>query len=301
MKTRTGHDPLVREALLLPSARGGEAGQALDGRRVERLLDRARVHANVICEQTVGSTNDCARNRLLEPEGGSGPILIATEHQTEGRGRMGRRWIDTPGGNLLFSLGLPAAGDRTGPAPFDAVALAAAVAVCEPIEHAGPWRPAIKWPNDVHLDGRKLAGILIETVVGADRAIPRGLVIGIGINVNGDPAELERIDPEVRGRVASLRMVSGALWDREVLLAAVAGRLIEWMRGGMDATSWRRVAGSWRARCDTLGRRVALQSGVRRIEGMALDLDDRGALIVRTDTGQLQSVTGGEVTIVDRA
>jgi BirA family biotin operon repressor/biotin-[acetyl-CoA-carboxylase] ligase len=275
---------------------------AIDALDLRRRLESVAPGLEVQAHAVVASTNDLAMAWLREAAAGNGPsppaLLVCAERQTAGRGRFGRPWWSAAGRNLLFSLALPLAG--LPPNANTAFNLAAAAIVCDRIERAGALRPAIKWPNDVHLGQRKIAGILSELAGPAGDARnaagireAAGIVVGIGINVN---AAAEEFPEELRETAGSLMSLSGAAWDRQELLAGIAGGLLE-LAADRRAATWSRAADAWRARCDTLGRWVTIVSGSERIEGTALGLEEDGALVVRTAEGSLRRVEAGEVTL----
>jgi BirA family biotin operon repressor/biotin-[acetyl-CoA-carboxylase] ligase len=226
---------------------------------------------------TVPSTNDVAA-RLAErgaPEG----CVVAANAQSAGRGRQGRAWASPPGAGLYVSTVL-----RPGPDAIRAVTIAAGVAVADGIEAATGLQVALKWPNDVYAGERKMAGVLAEAADGLAHVI-----LGIGINVM--PAAYP---PDVAARATSLEEELGRAVDRGLLLAeclvALAARYADLQSGRIAA-----VIEGWRRRAaPTLGRRVRWDAAGAVAEGVAEDIDQTGALVVRTRTG-IVSVTAGEV------
>ena len=216
---------------------------------------------------------------LLGPEDPEGAIAT-TDHQTAGRGRLGRRWIEAPGTAVIVSVLLrPPAGRR---APE--LSLVASVAVALALDDAtGRSSAQIKWPNDVLLEGRKVAGILAEMKGVA-------VVLGIGINVNQTAAELP---PDTKLEAASLRTLDGVVRDREAVLASLLRRLdclyTEWRAGGLGALH-PELAG----RDFLRGRRV----GAAETVGVAAGIDELGRLRLETPTG-LVHVESGEIVLED--
>jgi BirA family biotin operon repressor/biotin-[acetyl-CoA-carboxylase] ligase len=216
----------------------------------------------------VGSTQTEAR-RLAEagaPEG----TLVWAEHQTRGRGRLGRRWLDEPGASLLLSIVLR---PRVDPGRLPQLSLVAGVAVAEAIRAECGLPAALQWPNDVTVAGRKAGGILAESFVGPDGAPV--VILGIGLNVNQTA-----MPGELGDRATSLRLEAGRPFDRERLLAALQERLLGWYRRWL-AEGFGGVREAWRALSATLGRRVERDGEA----GVAVDLGADGALLVRTDAG----------------
>lgn len=232
----------------------------------------------------IGSTNDRARE-LLERSDGDGTVVVADEQGT-GRGRRGRTWVSPPGVNLLVSVALGprlAAGDAWQLGPATALAVADACETAAPV--------ALKWPNDVvaAADGRKVGGLLIETMI-EGRSL-RGAILGIGLNVNWRRATMPT---EIAEGATSLADLTGASVDRERLLA----RLLESLEAELGAVE----AGTsplerYRRRCSTLGTLVDVATPDGAVTGRAVDLDETGSLVLETPDGRLV-LTAGEVVRV---
>ncbi len=206
-----------------------------------------------------------------------GSVLVA-DHQREGRGRLGRRWEAPPGSSLLVSILLPPELGRGHPQRLtQAVALAAAAA-CDDI--AGV-HPALKWPNDLLVGDRKLAGILAESVVAGGRV--DAVVVGLGVNVNWPPEP----PTELAGLMTALNHEAGRDIDRFRLLDALLARL--------GATDWSGLAARYRADLSTLGRKVRADLGAVQIVGTAVDVTDEGELVVDGDDGRRHVITAGDV------
>ena len=248
-------------------------------------MHERRIGHRVERHPSIGSTNDRARELLAEADGDG--AVVAADEQTAGRGRRGRTWQSPPGRNLYLSVALvPAL------AAVDAwrLGLATALAVAGACETVAP--VALKWPNDIVAagDGRKVGGLLIETIAEADRL--RGAVLGIGINVNWRRSEMPA---ELREEATSLADLAGASVDREELL----GRLLDTLETEVAAIE----AGDsplerYRARCSTLGATVEVETAegtVHRARGRPRR--DRGAGR-RGRQGRRHVVSGGEVTRV---
>jgi BirA family biotin operon repressor/biotin-[acetyl-CoA-carboxylase] ligase len=265
--------------------------------------------ADVRWAAETGSTNadalDLARDGA--PEG----IVVVADHQTAGRGRRARTWVAPPGGSLLVSVLLrpraPVAGGTT---------MAAAVAMAEAVEDVTGVAAGLKWPNDLVVGDRKLAGILAEADWPAGAAISGGyrapapyaravVVVGIGLNVVW-PRELPPELAEVADRAVSLdRLVTpeGAAPAgpadadrlRTDLLTAYLRRL-EARYGELVASgATAGVMAAWRERSATLGRRVRVDLGTDDVEGTAVDVTDEGHLVVVTDEGARRTLAVGDV------
>jgi BirA family biotin operon repressor/biotin-[acetyl-CoA-carboxylase] ligase len=225
----------------------------------------------LVALQSVGSTNDEAA-RLAEAGAREGTVVWARE-QTGGRGRRGRTWA-SPVGNLYSSTILrpdcPAA--RAAELGF-----VAALAVSDMVPASRQVR--VKWPNDVMVDGGKVAGILPESSIGADGKAEH-VVLGIGVNVSFAP-EL----PEMRYRGACLGGTVEAALER--LTAALTRRLAQWRRDGFAA-----VRAEWLAKAGPLGLEVDVKLGEELVRGRFAGMDGEGALLLDTAAGRRRIVAG---------
>jgi BirA family biotin operon repressor/biotin-[acetyl-CoA-carboxylase] ligase len=221
----------------------------------------------------VPSTNDIAMT-LGESGAAEGRLVIA-DAQSAGRGRHGRTWASPAGAGLYVSAILRPDADA-----LPLLTIAAGLAIAEGMEQATGLSPRLKWPNDVYVGERKVAGMLAEG--GSDF-----VVLGIGINVL--PAAYPA---EVAGRATSLEAELGRPVDRGLLLAeclaALASRYKALQRGESVA-----IIQAWRARAaGTLGRTVRWDAAGLMREGVAEDIDDTGALVVRTSGGPVRLISG---------
>ena len=246
---------------------------------------------------TIGSTNDVALT--LAAQGDRDGAVVVADEQTAGRGRRGRVWFSPPGGGLYVSIVLTPARARVDPERATTLlTLAAGVALAEAVEAATALRVDIKWPNDLIVARRKLAGILAEAVpaaippfASADRS-PRlaHVILGYGINV-GPMA----YPPDLRDRATSLETELGRPIDRAAVcvetLAAVARRYEDLIEGRFDA-----ILDAWRARAPgSRGARVAWQAAYGPASGVTAGIDDRGALLVHVGD-RVERLVAGEVT-----
>lgn len=224
----------------------------------------------------LGSTQE--RARALADEGRGGVVVVA-EEQTAGRGRRGRTWVAPEGAALLASwVFRPLVAD---PALF---ALLCGVAVARALASLGVPDARVKWPNDVQLGGRKVAGVLADAVTEADGG---ALVLGIGINVRQTRAELGEL-----AAIATSCAAEGHDVDRLALLARLCGDLT---RIAASAEERRLALAEWRERSSTLGHEVEVRSPVGTpVRGVARSVGDDGALMVETAEGT-QRIVAGEV------
>ena len=238
-----------------------------------------------VFEETT-STNDMMAR--LASDGMKEGAVVFAEAQSRGRGRLGRRWISPARKGLWFSILL-----RPDLAPQAATQLtvAAATALARAIALQTGLVPEIKWPNDILIGGKKVAGILTELTAELDHV--KEVVLGIGVDVNLDAAEMPR---ELRKTATSLKIECGQALDRAELAVAILRELdgdYERIRRGQ----FELVAGEWQQRCGTLGREVSIRIGERVIRGRAEALDGEGALLLRTQHGHLERIIGGDVTM----
>ncbi len=231
--------------------------------------------------EEVDSTNTHARDQARR--GVDEGLVVVADHQTAGRGRLDRRWESPPGANLLASVLLrPGCGAEDVHLCAGAVALAGADA-CR--EVAGV-EPVLKWPNDLLVDGRKLAGILAEAEFSGGTLV--AVIVGIGINVAWPGPE------EAGGACLDDVGTAAQPVDRQVLLQRLLGALTG-RRALLDDASGRgTLADEIRRRCATLGQavRVVLPGG--EFTGLAAAIDDEGRLVVETASGP-RRVTAGDV------
>ncbi|MGA2802080.1 MAG: biotin--[acetyl-CoA-carboxylase] ligase [Verrucomicrobiota bacterium] len=238
-----------------------------------------------VFEQTT-STNDVIEK--LARDGVKEGVVVFAESQTKGRGRLGRKWISPAHKGLWFSLLL-----RPDLRPQEATQLtvASATALCRAIHSETGLNPEIKWPNDILVHGKKVAGILTEMSAELDRV--QHVILGIGVNMNMSAGEFQ---PELRKLATSLKIESGRAILRADLATAILYEL-DRNYARVCAGGFAAIADEWEAHCTTIGRDVTIQIGERRLRGRAESLSDEGALLLRTEHGHLESIIGGDVTL----
>lgn len=254
---------------------------------VRRRLRTTYIGQAMRVYERVTSTNTVAAKWATE--GAPHGALVLAEYQTAGRGRLGRSWEARTGLNLTFSIVIR---PELPPDRFGMVIIAASVALADAIENrTTPLTPAIKWPNDVLLGGRKCCGMLLETVrTNASESRRSGVILGVGLNVNQDT-----FPPELEERATSLLLETGRMVDRAQLLADVCRHIeVRLEEAVAESSSIRRI---YMSRMTDLGERVRLrfsdaEGGVR---GVALGLDEFGGLVLETDEGR-RVFHAGEVT-----
>jgi BirA family biotin operon repressor/biotin-[acetyl-CoA-carboxylase] ligase len=264
----------------VPNAAHSSSAPALDIDSIARALVGAPLPFSLRYFPTLDSTNSYAMG-LASDEAQEGVVII-TDHQLAGRGRMGRVWEGFARRQLTFSVIL------TPPCAANWLMMASALAVQEAISATTGIVASIKWPNDVLIGEKKVCGILIET--SGDVA-----VIGIGVNVNGSLAQR----PELATRATTLEDELGRAVAREKLAAAIlldfAHRYAAMRSQG--ETGCKAVRAAWRSKLITLGAQVRIDQGRIVLTGWAEDVAADGALIVRRESGERVAVTWGDVDI----
>lgn len=272
---------------------GGEARRMaqglLDIERVGRLATVQRAGARLVFCAETSSTNDEARRALAQGSAGADGLVIFSDYQTLGRGRFGRVWHAPRGASVLMSTVIVDAERALRPAE---VGLAAAVAVQETVRRFTTTRPVIRWPNDVYLRGRKVAGVLVEMFAHG----PQGpiYIVGVGINCLQHAGHFP---PELAPRATSLELESAAAIEREAVAARLLMELDRWLAG---PRRWRydELRSEWLARAEPMGRRVAVEHGGRRFAGTVIDLDPAAALVLELDGGGRRAFPAAETTLV---
>ncbi|MCC6830637.1 MAG: biotin--[acetyl-CoA-carboxylase] ligase [Thermoleophilia bacterium] len=230
-----------------------------------------------------GTTQAVARQ--LAEEGAPHGTLVVAEVQTAARGRLGREYC-SPAGGIWCTL------IRRGPMPTvraPLVPLAAGVAVADAVSAVAGVTAAVKWPNDVMVGGRKVAGILTELAAEEQRV--RYILVGTGVNVNVDPAEFP---PEVAATAGSLGAIAGRRVGRAALLQRYLERL-EVLYGDLCAGRLEAVLDAWRAMPNSIGKAIRTTTSEGVAEGFATGIDGDGALLVRRDDGAMVRLLAGDV------
>ncbi len=266
---------------------------ALDARTIGRHLESslgprfADAYEIRVRPETVSTNDDVLQ---LATRGANEGTAVFAESQTAGRGRRGDAWVSPPGVNLLFSLLLR---PSTPPGQWTRIPHLAGLAVCRALEQQFPGLPGprLKWPNDVYLDDRKLAGILVESRALAGQ--PPAAVLGIGLNVNLLP---EHFPEGLRDLATTLRAHTGHLIDRNALAAAI---LAEWtvLYPGELATDFGTVRDELRRRAWLHGRTITVVSGQREISGTAVDVGPEGELVLETEDGTRENILSADRVI----
>lgn len=233
----------------------------------------------IFCHDVIDSTNTEAKRMLAD--GFDSDAIITAAMQTGGRGRLGRSFYSPADTGIYVSFLLHPAGELS-----DLVSLtaAAAVAVDRAIRKLTDAEPLIKWVNDLYLNGKKICGILAETVT-RTQAARQAIIIGIGLNLNTENFPKDIAD--IAGSLHAPHM------KKSRMVAAIAEELFALAEHPAD----KRYLSDYRAHSLVLGRRVVYMRGEERTEALAVDIDDCGGLIVRLDDGSMRTLHTGEISL----
>lgn len=258
------------------------AAAPLRAESIEKRLKTRRFGKRIYAFERLGSTNHLARR--LAGEGAAPGTLVVTEEQTRGRGRLSSKWYSPPGTGLWLTLILPPNMERN---QLGLVPLLTGVSVAETVESIG-LQPALKWPNDVLLSGKKVCGILAESEFRFDELDV--LIVGIGLNVNQRASDF----PEaLRDKATSLSQIAGEPLDRLELLAMLI-QTLERNHEMFSAGGRGQLLDAWKQRCPFIGQYISVRQESSELNGIFESIDESGHLRLRTSDGELEIVTAGE-------
>jgi len=255
----------------------GDASAPFDATLVSSQLAAQPVAWTLHWLPEVSSTQDLVREAALAraAEGWT----VVTDWQRQGRGRLGRQWVTVSGRDLLFSVLL-----RPGRQMLSLLPLLAGIAVAQGLEQGTDLPVDLKWPNDLLIDAKKVAGILLEH--GPDEVA----ALGVGVNVNSGPGELPP-------QAISAAIALGHPLRREALLVSILKALgAALQRSRSEDRGW--VVETWRQRSSMLGSRVSYEQAGVVSAGVAEDLEDDGALRVRLEDGRVTRIYAGDVRLL---
>jgi BirA family biotin operon repressor/biotin-[acetyl-CoA-carboxylase] ligase len=277
----------------------------LDPDLIRANLKTTRIGGKVLVYDRTSSTNDIAAEYARNPDNDG--LVVFAEEQTAGRGRTGAQWCGGREESLLFSIALVDCSVSS-----ELLSLTCAVGVAEAIGQVGGCRAGIKWPNDVLLDGKKVAGILLESkirrtkdslkcevpsVKSPDFELPtsnlRTHVIGIGINCHQTP---DSFPPDLQTTATSLDLVSGTRCQRVTVAKRVLTSLDHWLR--VAERNGRQVIDTWSHLSTQLGQRVTLSYNKRRFTGNCIGVDPEKGLILQLDRGGVRMFDAAHTHIV---
>ena len=253
----------------------------IDAATLAKSLRTSFVGRSLVAEFELESTNITARE-LAAADAPEGLVVIA-DHQTGGMGRNGRKWLSPPEKNLYFSLVLR---PDCAPAAVPQLAILSALSIAKALELTDV---AVKWPNDVWMNGRKLCGILSTMSCTAERT--EYAVIGIGINVN-----MLEFPEDVPG--TSLALETGHLFNRADILARVLNAIEEDYLLWKQSASLEPFMGRWKKHSLLDGREISAEHGRDILYGTACGITDHGLLKLRLEDGSITLVAAGDTHIL---
>jgi len=256
----------------------------------EEILLRlgGQLFKDVFFHKSLDSTNALALALSAGGDIKSGTVIIA-DRQDKGRGRLGRSWFSPAGANIYMSIIL-----RPEIAPRDGtlITILAALACAKALKDKTGVNVSIKWPNDLMASGRKIGGILTEIRSDPDKI--NLAVIGIGINVNIDCAQLPE---ELRSTATSVRNETGRLHARNEIVAGILMEFESWYKE-LKSTGRAPLLSELRRLSSTIGQRVNVSTGREMLTGLAEDIDEEGMLLLRLSSGELRRISSGDVTLL---
>lgn len=231
------------------------------------------------------STNGDAKAYIAQ--GGQLPALFSVERQTNGRGRRGRQWESGVAKNLTFSFVWRF---ENGPSVVEGLSLAAGVAVARVLKKIGIPNPGLKWPNDAQIDGQKVCGILLEMVADQDVC---DVIIGIGLNVEMEESFMTSVDQPWTDLVSRLSQRP----SRNVILAELTKELVGVCELFADGNGMKHFQSHWQAYDVLYNQAVNVMSVSQQRQGIAKGIDEKGALLMEEEGGELVTLHGGEVSV----
>lgn len=246
------------------------------------------VGREIIYFDSTASTNDTAFEIARGRENPGGLVIVA-DSQTRGRGRMGRRWISPPGVNLYFTVVL---NSPFSPEESSIFVIASAVAAAEAIRKYAGLNATIKWPNDIMINGRKTGGILVEMKSGT--TTENLVAIGFGLNVN---MTINAVTQDIRPFTTSFMIESGCPIDRMNVFGGVLAEMENAYKFLLKGNK-RALINDWLRLNSTIGNKIAVQTHDYVIRGIAHAVNEKGELLVRLASGEMKTVSAGDVTIL---
>ncbi|MBP2145471.1 BirA family biotin operon repressor/biotin-[acetyl-CoA-carboxylase] ligase [Methanofollis sp. W23] len=261
-------------------------GGALTPETIQKVLKTTTIGKEIAYYESTTSTNWaakklCAEKGVADLHG----TLVVAEEQTGGFGRLGRAWASPKGGIWASVILKPTL-------PIDAlpmIMMAASVAVARAIRRKYDLGALIKWPNDVYIGDKKVAGLILE--LSSEGEEVHYCLLGLGIDANVD---LDELSPELRRMVTSISAELGQEVDRASLLAMIL-REFESRYRILESGEFEPVIREWKSLSLTLDTRVSIRTMRKTFEGVAIDIDQHGALIIRRDNGRVEKVVAGDI------
>jgi BirA family biotin operon repressor/biotin-[acetyl-CoA-carboxylase] ligase len=252
-------------------------------------LNTAIMGRRILYREEVTSTQDEAGEAARR--GAEEGVVVISERQTKGRGRKGRLWASPPREGVYFSTILR---PNLRPNQIIQIPLIAGVAVCKAIRRVTPLEPRIKWPNDITVGGKKVAGILAEMSCDIDRV--DHIVLGIGVNVN---TQCSLLPEPTRGIATSLAEKCGEYVSRVRLVQCLLAEF-DALYTTFLASGFAPMREEWKALDSTVGSWVRVSDAEEEMKGKALDIDGEGSLLVRKENGDVKRIISGDVSLIGR-
>lgn len=247
-------------------------------------LNTEKIGQKILCFDEIDSTNLEVKRQALDDE--KHGLVVVAEEQTKGRGRKGRQWVSPKGTGIWMSLMLK---PDLSPSSAPMLTLVAGLAVCEAIQGQTGLEAQIKWPNDIVVQKKKICGILTEMNGEIDHLNYIVLGIGVNVNVEGFPKELEDI-------ATSLKIASGKEVSRVQLLQKILERLEHYYRIFERDGDLQNLIEGYKSHCITYNKEVKVLGPLETMEGIVVDITDQGELILETEEGT-KKVVSGEVSV----
>jgi BirA family biotin operon repressor/biotin-[acetyl-CoA-carboxylase] ligase len=267
------------------------AAVPLEIEKLKESAETCRLGKQIHYFVEIESTNAYAFKRAQE--GGTEGEIVVSESQTRGKGRMGRHWVSPAYLNLYFSVILR---PKVPPAHAPQLTLMSAVAVAETVQSFLPYPPEIKWPNDILVRGKKLAGILTESSCQSDKIL--FVIIGIGVNLN---FTLALMPEAIQDRATSIRILTQKPVNRTAFMQRLIHNLDK-CYGDFEDKGFSVLAHRWESFFALKGKNIKIQmtsSPDQAIRGKAIGIDGDGALTLQDDRGVLRRIIAGEVFPAD--
>ncbi|MCK4738930.1 MAG: biotin--[acetyl-CoA-carboxylase] ligase [Deltaproteobacteria bacterium] len=253
---------------------------------VSSKLKTSKIANNLLYFKELDSTNTKALQ--LAKEGATEGTTLIAETQSGGKGRLGKDWHSPPGVNIYTSIILR---PKIAPQKAQSLTLMAAIAVAKTIEEFSPIKPSVKWPNDILVEGKKIAGILTE--MSSETEQINHIALGIGINVNMKDQDFPN---DICKTATSLAVLKGEKIDRAEVARALYSNVEKWYKVFLD-TDLSSIIDTWLNYFTSKGKKICV-SGTPPTEGICMGIDSDGALLIKNDDGTTKRVLSGEITSI---
>ena len=210
-------------------------------------------------------------------------LAIVADKQIKGRGRFGRTWHSSPKGLWFSILFWPKSVDK-----MQYLTLIASLAAAKTIKKIAGIDIKIKWPNDLHYNGKKICGILTETILGKENSV----VIGLGINLNQSS-----FPNAIKQTSTSLKQITKKTYKKEVFLNAIILEFISIYDNYYSKGKFKEIIQEWKHYSDTIGREVRIVHGNKEMKGMAIGIDSECRLMVKDDRGKILRIVEGDIFV----